>query len=120
MGKQGVELIIGAKSDPDWGPVILVGFGGVTAELFQDVRLLPPDLTETAIIGELNQLKSAAMLRGFRGSPALDVSAVAQLIASLGRLLRANPAIRELDLNPLVVYPDGEGVVALDALMLID
>jgi acyl-CoA synthetase (NDP forming) len=120
MGKQGVELIIGAKSDPDWGAVILVGFGGVTAELFHDVRLLPPDLTETAIIGELNQLKSAAMLRGFRGSPALDVNAVAQLIASLGRLLRANPAIRELDLNPLVVYPDGEGVVALDALMLID
>ena len=120
MGKQGVELIIGAKSDPDWGPVILVGFGGVTAELFHDVRLLPPDLTETAIIGELNQLKSAAMLRGFRGSPALDVSAVAQLIASLGRLLRANPAIRELDLNPVVVYPEGEGAGALDALMLID
>ncbi len=120
MGKRGIELIIGAKNDPDWGPVILVGFGGVMAELFHDVRLLPPDLTEPAIIRELNQLKSAALLRGFRGSPALDVGAVARLVAALGRLLLAHPQIRELDLNPVIVYPDGDGIVALDALMLIE
>jgi acyl-CoA synthetase (NDP forming) len=119
MGKRGIELIIGAKSDPDWGPVILIGFGGIMAELLHDVRLLAPDLTEMAIIQELNLLKSAALLRGFRGSPALDVTAVARLVATLGRLLRAHPQIRELDLNPVIVYPDGDGIVALDALMLI-
>lgn len=118
MGQRGMELIIGAKSDPEWGPAILVGFGGVTAEIFHDVRLLTPDLTIDAIIGELHLLKSAALLRGFRGAPALDVAAVAHIIATLGRILRAEPSIREIDLNPVVVYPDGQGAVALDALML--
>ena len=65
-------------------------------------------------------MKGAALLRGFRGSPVLDVGAVAKLVAALGRLLLAEPSIRELDLNPVLVYPGGEGVVALDALILID
>lgn len=71
MGDRGVELIIGAKNDPEWGPAILVGFGGVTAEILQDVRLLTPDLSVEAIVRELDLLKSAAILRGYRGSPAL-------------------------------------------------
>lgn len=118
MGKRGVELIIGAKSDPDWGPVILAGFGGVTAEILQDVRLLTPDLPVDSIVRELHKLKSAALLRGFRGAPALDVQAVAQIIARLGQILLSEPAIREIDLNPVIVYPVGQGAVALDALML--
>jgi len=118
MGKRGVELIIGARNDPDWGPVILAGFGGVTAELLHDVRLLPVDLTHDAIVAELRQLKQGALLNGYRGSPALDVDAVAKLIAGLGRVLSGTPSIREIDLNPVVVYPKGEGVVALDALIL--
>lgn len=118
MGKRGVELIIGARNDPDWGPVILAGFGGVTAELLHDVRLLPVDLTHDAIVAELRQLKQGALLDGYRGSPALDVDAVATLIAGLGRVLAGTPSIREIDLNPVVVYPKGEGVVALDALIL--
>ena len=118
MGERGVELIIGAKSDPDWGPVVLAGFGGVTAEILQDVRLFTPDLPLDAIVRELHQLKQAALLRGFRGAPALDVDAVARIIATLGRLLLAQPAIREIDLNPVIIYPQGQGAVALDALML--
>jgi acyl-CoA synthetase (NDP forming) len=120
MGKRGVELIIGARNDPEWGPVILAGFGGVTAELLHDVRLLPHDLTHDAIVAELRALKQGALLDGYRGSPALDVDAVARLIAGLGRVLAGTPAIREIDLNPVVVYPKGEGVVALDALILAD
>ncbi|WP_423603529.1 acetate--CoA ligase family protein [Sphingomonas sp. MS122] len=116
MGKRGVELIVGARSDPDWGPVILAGFGGVTAELLHDVRLLPIDLTHDAIAAELRRLKQGALLDGYRGSPALDVDAVAKLIAGLGRVLAGTPSIREIDLNPVVVYP--KGVVALDALIL--
>ncbi|WP_066664554.1 MULTISPECIES: acetate--CoA ligase family protein [unclassified Sphingomonas] len=120
MGKRGVELIIGARNDPEWGPVILAGFGGVTAELLHDVRLLPHDLTHGAIVAELRALKQGALLDGYRGSPALDVDAVAALIAGLGRVLAGTPSIREIDLNPVVVYPRGEGVVALDALILAD
>lgn len=120
MGARGVELIVGARNDPEWGPVILVGFGGVTAEIHQDVRLLAPDLPIAAIMREINLLKGAPLLGGFRGAPPLDVAAVAHLIAVLGRLLVAAPAIREIDLNPVIVYPVGEGVVALDALILAD
>jgi acyl-CoA synthetase (NDP forming) len=119
MGARGLELIIGAKSDPQWGAVILAGFGGVTAEILQDVRLLTPDLTHEAIVAELGQLKQAALLRGYRGAPALDVEAVATLIGRIGQVLRAEPRIQELDLNPVVVYPQGQGVIALDALMLV-
>ncbi|WP_174297693.1 acetate--CoA ligase family protein, partial [Sphingomonas bacterium] len=120
MGARGIELIVGARNDPDWGPVILVGFGGVQAEILKDVRLLPPDLTPAAIVAELRALKSGALLDGWRGSPALDVEAVAGIIAALGRVLRGTPAIREIDLNPVVVYPRGQGAVALDALILAD
>ncbi|WP_443024475.1 acetate--CoA ligase family protein [Sphingomonas sp. Leaf357] len=120
MGARGVELIIGARNDPDWGPVILAGFGGVQAEILQDVRLLAPDLTRDAIIVELRMLKSGALLDGWRGSPALDVGAVADIVIAIGRLLRGTPAIREIDLNPVVVYPEGQGAVALDALILAD
>lgn len=118
MGRRGVELIVGARNDPEWGPVVLVGFGGVTAEILQDVRLLPPDLTPAAIVAELGRLKQAPLLHGFRGSPALDVGAVAEIISRLGCLMLSEPSIAEIDLNPVLVHPHGGGAVALDALML--
>jgi acyl-CoA synthetase (NDP forming) len=119
MGARGVELILGARNDPDWGPVILAGFGGVQAEILQDVRLLTPDLTRAQILAELDALKSAALLRGFRGSPPLDVEAVAEMIALLGRIMVGTPSLAEIDLNPVVVYPQGQGAVALDALISV-
>jgi acyl-CoA synthetase (NDP forming) len=117
MDKRGVEMIVGAKNDPDWGPVILVGFGGVQAELHQDVRVIVPDLSAEAIEAELLALKGAALLTGFRGSPRLDVAALAALVERLGAAVRGTPGIREIDLNPVVVFPEGEGCSALDALM---
>ncbi|WP_298193195.1 acetate--CoA ligase family protein [Novosphingobium sp.] len=120
MGARGVEMIVGAKNDPEWGPVLLAGFGGVTAEILGDVRLLAADMTAEAVESELMKLKSAAILAGYRGAPALDVPALAQLIVTLGRVLRAEPRIREVDLNPVILHPKGQGVVALDALMLVE
>jgi hypothetical protein len=120
MGNRGVEMIVGAKNDPEWGPILLAGFGGVTAEILGDVRLLAADMTEAAITAELMKLKSAAILSGYRGAPALDVPALAALIGTLGRVLRAEPSIREVDLNPVILHPKGQGVVALDALMLVE
>ena len=119
MGKQGVELIIGAQNDPDWGAVILVGFGGVQAEIYQDVRLLTPDLDKQEIIQALLQLKGAKLLTGFRGSKPVDLDAVADMIVIISRLMVSNPAIAEIDLNPVIALPKGEGAVALDALMLM-
>jgi hypothetical protein len=124
MGKRGVEMIVGARNDPEWGPVILAGFGGVTAEILQDVRLLTPDLSEEAIVAELMRLKSAALLRGYRGAPALDVAALAAMIRRIGAVLLAEPGLAELDLNPVILHPasdgsGGEGAVALDALIMV-
>ena len=120
MGKPGVELIVGARNEPGWGPVILVGFGGVTAEIYQDVRLIAPDLTAADIHEELLKLKGARLLTGFRGRAPADLRAVADLIVRLGQVMRGEPSIREVDLNPVVVLAEGEGAVALDALMLVE
>ena len=120
MGKRGLEMIVGARNDPEWGPLVLAGFGGVTAEILQDVRLITPDLSETAIVAELMKLRSAPLLQGYRGSPALDVVALAKLIRTIGAVMLAEPTLREIDLNPVIVYPSGEGIVALDALMAVD
>ncbi|HLV08261.1 MAG TPA: acetate--CoA ligase family protein [Croceibacterium sp.] len=119
MGRVGTEMIVGAKNDPEWGPVVLAGFGGVTAEILKDVKLFTPDMDQAAVHAGLLQLKQAALLMGYRGSPALDVAALAGLIVQVGRIMAGNPAIREIDLNPVIVYPEGEGVIALDALMLV-
>ncbi|HTN13751.1 MAG TPA: acetate--CoA ligase family protein [Sphingomonadaceae bacterium] len=119
MGTMGLEMIVGAKSDPEWGPVVLAGFGGVTAEILKDVVLLTTDLSEEQVAARLLTLKQAALLKGYRGSPELDVPALARLIVEIGRVMEGNPAIREIDLNPVIVHPKGQGVVALDALMLV-
>ena len=118
MGERGLELIVGGRNDPDWGAIVLAGAGGVMAELFHDARVLPADLTHDAIVAELLALKSGALLSGFRGSPPLDLTALAELVATIAALLRTEPRITEVDLNPVIVYPAGRGVVALDALML--
>ena len=118
MSPRGVELIVGGRNDPEWGPVILVGFGGVQAEITKDVRLLLPGLDSSSVIEELYRLKSGALLKSYRGAPALDVTAIADMITRLGQLLLAEPTIAEVDLNPVIAYRLGEGAVALDALML--
>ncbi|HYM76065.1 MAG TPA: acetate--CoA ligase family protein [Candidatus Dormibacteraeota bacterium] len=117
MGEKGVELILGARNDSQWGPVLLIGFGGVLAEAIKDIRLLPPDLPITAIEEELMKLRCSPLLRGFRGSPALDVGSAAEAVYRLGHLIKSCPEIAEVDVNPLVVYAEGRGSVALDALI---
>lgn len=119
MGRMGTEMIVGARNDPEWGPVVLAGFGGVTAEILKDVKLFTPDLDQAAVHAGLLQLKQAAILKGYRGSPALDIAALAGLIVEVGRIMAGNPAIREIDLNPVIIHPEGEGVLPLDALMLV-
>jgi acyl-CoA synthetase (NDP forming) len=119
MGAGGTELIVGARNDAHWGATLLVGFGGVTAELLHDVRLISAGLSTTQIEAEIRKLRLAPLLDGYRGSPKLDVRAVADIVRKLGELVAATPAIKEIDLNPVVVYPEGEGAVALDALIYV-
>lgn len=117
MGPRGVELIVGARRDPQWGPVLLVGLGGVWIEALKDVRLLPPDLAEVDIVEELERLRAAPVLHGLRGQPGVDLAAVARVVAAVGAQMRAHPELEEIDINPLVGSP-GQ-VLALDALLCV-
>jgi acyl-CoA synthetase (NDP forming) len=116
MGARGLELVVGARRDAEWGPVVLVGLGGVWIEALKDVRLIPADLAPQDIVVELSRLKAASLLQGVRGASAVDVQAVARVVALIGAQMRANPQIAEIDINPLVAYPDR--VLALDALVV--
>jgi acetyltransferase len=116
MAPPGVELILGAKNDASYGPTVLVGLGGIAAEAMRDVavRLAPLGPAEAeAMIGEL---RGRALLDGFRGAPRCDRTALVRAIVRLGDLIAAEPAIREIDLNPLRLYP--QGLLALDALIV--
>jgi acyl-CoA synthetase (NDP forming) len=118
MAAPGLEMIVGAKRDPNWGPVVLVGMGGIWTAALDDVRLLPPDLSEDMILTEIAKLKGFGLLRGARGLPALDCAAVAQTVSLVGQLMLARPELTGIDINPLVVYPKDHGVVAIDALLV--
>jgi acyl-CoA synthetase (NDP forming) len=117
MASPGVELIVGARRDPAWGPVMLVGLGGIWTEALDDVRLMPAELPRERVIGEIGRLKGARRLAGLRGAPGVDIAAIADVAVRVGALMRARPEIAEIDINPLVAYPDG--VLALDALIVM-
>ena len=118
MARQGLEMVVGAKRD-QWGPTVLVGLGGVWIEALADARLLPADISRERAIAEIHKLKAAKLLGPFRGQPARDVEAIADVVVKLGALMRSTPEIVEVDINPLVVYGEGDGVLALDALFVV-
>jgi len=112
----GLEMLVGARRDREWGPVLVVGLGGIWTEALGDVAVMPPDATEDEIAAELWLLKGAALLAGLRGAPSVDVRAVARVAATLGQLMLEEPALQDIEINPLMVYPSG--AVALDALII--
>lgn len=119
MARPGVELIVGGRNDPQWGAVVLAGIGGVQAEVLDDVQMILPGQSAQSVIATLDRLKCAPLLRGYRGAAPLDIAALAALIVRIGQIVSSEPAIREIDLNPVVAYPAGQGVLALDALMVV-
>ena len=119
MAPRGLELVVGARRDPKFGPVLLAGLGGTQVEALGDVRLIAPDLPEDLIVRELHRLRSAALLGPWRGTAARDVRAVAAVLALLGRAMRSQPSLQEIEINPLMALADGDGVVALDAVMVL-
>jgi acetate---CoA ligase (ADP-forming) len=120
MSPKGLELMIGAKRDPAWGTVLLVGLGGIWVEALGDVQLLPVDADETQIVEALHKLRAAKLLTGFRGAPPVDVKAVADAVLAIARLMRTTPGIVEIDVNPLMVHAKGHGARALDALVVAE
>jgi acetate---CoA ligase (ADP-forming) len=118
MSPKGIELMIGAKRDPEWGTVLLLGLGGIWVEALGDMQLLPGTADKAQILEALHKLRSAKLLAGTRGAPPADIDAVADAVLAIGRLMAAVPELTEIDVNPLMVHGEGQGVTALDALIV--
>lgn len=118
MCAKGLELMIGAKRDAGWGPVLLLGLGGIWVEALGDVRIMSANSSEATIRRELMKLRSAKLMTGFRGAPPVDIDAVVKTVSATASLMLTNEDIVEIDINPLLVHPAGEGVTALDALIV--
>ena len=120
MAGDGVEMILGVKRDPLFGPVVLCGFGGILVELLKDVAVGIPPLSRLQARDMLARLRGFPILGGVRGKPPADVDALCEAIANLSRLAaHLGDRLSGLDINPLMVLPKGEGVIAVDALVEI-
>ena len=114
----GRELALGARMDPQFGPVVLVGDGGIYLEALKDFRLLLPPFTEADVARNLAELRVAPLLAGVRGQPPRDVAAYSAMAVRLGEaMLRWDGAVASVDLNPVIVFETGVGAVAVDALV---
>jgi acetate---CoA ligase (ADP-forming) len=117
---EGVEVIAGVSYDAQLGPILLFGTGGVLVEVYDDVsvRRCPLTLAETQAM--LSEVKGARLLRGFRGRPPADVAALAETLVRVSWLaVHLEGHLTELDINPLIVLPEGRGVRAVDALAVL-
>lgn len=113
----GAELIVAARRDPLWGGVLVVGMGGIWAEVMGDMRMMPAGVDVARIEEEIRALKGAALLTGARGIPALDIAAAAGVVSKLGHILAEDDRIAGIEINPLALYPEGVGI--LDVLMTV-
>ena len=120
MVQGGIEVIVGLSHDPLFGPVLLLGMGGIFTELYQDVALRACPITASDAREMLQEVKGARLLEGFRGQPAADVEALIHLLVRVSHLgAQCEREVREMDLNPLLVLPRGQGVRAADALIVL-
>lgn len=120
MLKAGTEMIIGLNSDPQFGPMLLVGMGGVFVEVFKDAALYPVPLNHDEALHMLQALKSFKLLNGYRGNPPADIEALTDMMVRISDFAyRKKDTLKELDMNPLFVYPKGEGVAIADALAVM-
>ena len=118
MAEPGLEVIVGAKLDPQFGHVIMFGLGGIFVEICRDVSFRVTPVDREMARQMILEIKGSPLLRGARGSAALDIEAIINVITGLSRMLEKYPGIVELDINPLVVYPSG--AFAVDARILAD
>ena len=118
MATSGVELIIGMNKDPQFGPVIMFGLGGILVEVLKDVsfRLVPVSRLDAAEM--VREIKGHALLEGYRGQKPVDIASLEKLIVKVSDFIEKNPQIKELDLNPL--FADGKNIMAADARIVLE
>ncbi len=118
MAPAGVEVIVGGKRDPVFGPTVLFGLGGIYVEVMRDVALRVAPLSKDDAADMVREIKGFKILEGVRGRPPADIEAIQDVILKVSALLENCPQINEIDINPLLVYPRGKGARAVDALVL--
>lgn len=119
MAREGIEMIFGAKRDPQFGPVVLLGMGGIYTEIFQDtaLRLVPIGRSEPYEM--IDELRISPIVKGARGQEGYDKDAIADIVHKLSQLMSDFPDIQEIDINPVFVYKKGQGVQAVDWRILV-
>lgn len=117
MAKQGTEVIVGMTTDPQFGPVMMFGLGGIMVEVLKDVsfRLIPLEAKDADQM--MAEIKGRPILDGVRGQPPADLAALRSTILKVSEFVEKHPEVRELDLNPVFAYPDG--ALAVDARIVI-
>lgn len=119
MAIGGRELILGGRQDAQFGPVILVGLGGIFVEIFEQASMRIGPVSRTEAMAMIEELSGSQILMGARGQKRFDIDAIADAIVHLSQLLSDFPQIRELDINPLRIFHEGEGCLALDARIIL-
>jgi acyl-CoA synthetase (NDP forming) len=119
MEKGLAEVILGYKRDPQVGPVVVLGVGGVLAEVYRDfaLRLAPVTVEEAGRM--IQEVKGLAVIRGYRRLPRGDTAALARAVSAFSQLAHLEPRVAEAEINPLIVKPEGEGVMAVDGLLVL-
>jgi acyl-CoA synthetase (NDP forming) len=117
MAAPGTEVIVGVNADPQFGPVLMFGLGGILVEVLEDVafRIIPIEPRDARRM--VREIKGYKLLEGYRGSPPADVAALESLLLKVSQFIEAHPEVAELDLNPVFAYPDG--AVAVDARIVL-
>ena len=119
MVPQDLEVIVGATRDPVFGPVVMFGLGGIFVEVLKDVSLRITPLTEYDAEEMLNEIRASSILRGYRGAPPRDRKALVDVILKVGRVMEEVPEVTDIDLNPIMSFPEGQGAKIADARVLI-
>jgi len=118
MAPPGVEVIVGMSKDPQFGPVLMFGLGGILVEVLKDVSFRIVPVTERDAREMIREIKGYPMLEGYRGQKPASIPALEKLIVKVSKFVEENPQIKELDLNPIFAYPDK--AVAIDARIILE
>lgn len=119
MAGRGVEVILGASRDPRFGPICMFGLGGTFVEVLKDVTFRVAPMWEVSAETMIRSIKGYKVLTGIRGMPPSDIDSIKDCMLRLSQMVTAHPEIDELDINPLIVYPEGQGCVVADTRILL-
>ena len=119
MITEGTEVIVGGRKDRTFGPIVMFGLGGIYVEVMKDVTFRSYPLPHSEVMKMISEIRSYPVLLGVRGEPMKDIPAIADIIMKVGFLIKEIDEIRDIEINPLNVYEQSEGAVALDARILL-